>query len=180
MSIFNLYKVNYDKNLYRNLFLFLINTLLLYIPLLVLTHIWTDGRTDWQTEKRIYPGWAGHPDGFLQVYPGWAGHPDGFLQVNTLLLYPSLSPLINTLLLYPSLSPYWQTERWTKKRIHLLCMGWRNLPTLRVGWSNLFSVVLLCQFLVLAGNSFWLYILLCTWSTIQLWRCVSFFGSGRK
>ena len=36
------------------------------------------------------------------------------------------------------------------------------------------------QFLVLAGNRFWLYILLCTWSTVQLWCCVSFFGSGGK
>ena len=26
----------------------------------------------------------------------WAGHPDGFLQVNTLLLYPSLSPYTQT------------------------------------------------------------------------------------
>ena len=34
---------------------------------------------------------------------------------------------------------------------------------------------MLCQFLVLAGNKFWLYILLCTWSTIQLWCCVIFF-----
>ena len=34
--------------------------------------------------------------------------------------------------------------------------------------------------LVLVGNRFWLYILLCTWSTIQLWCCVSFFGSGGK
>ncbi len=40
--------------------------------------------------------------------------------------------------------------------------------------------MLLCQFLVLAGNRFWLYILLCAWSTIQLWCCVSFFGSGGK
>ncbi len=40
--------------------------------------------------------WAGHPDGFLQVYPMWACHPDGFLQVNTLLLYPSLSPYRQT------------------------------------------------------------------------------------
>ncbi len=31
---------------------------------------------------------------------------------------------------------------------------------------------LLCQFLVLAGNRFWLYILLCTWSTIQLFSVV--------
>ena len=41
---------------------------------------------------------------------------------------------------------------------------------------SVWRVVLLCQFLVLAGNRFWLYILLCTWSTIQLWCCVSFFG----
>ncbi len=33
--------------------------------------------------------------------------------------------LRNTLLLY-SLSPYSQTESLTEKRIHLLCMGWRN------------------------------------------------------
>ena len=46
--------------------------------------------------------------------------------------------------------------------------------------SSVWRVVLLCQFLVLAGNRFWLYILLCTWSTIQLWCCVIFFGSGRK
>ncbi len=31
---------------------------------------------------------------------------------------------------------------------------------LRVGWRNFFPVVLLCQFLVLAGNRFWFYILL--------------------
>jgi hypothetical protein len=30
-----------------------------------------------------------------------------------------------------------------------------------------FPVVLLCLFLVLVGNRFWLYILLCTWSTIH-------------
>ncbi len=33
-------------------------------------------------ERHINPGWAGHPDEFLQVSPGWAGHLDGFLQVN--------------------------------------------------------------------------------------------------
>ncbi len=46
--------------------------------------------------------------------------------------------------------------------------------------SSVWQVVLLCQFLVLAGNRFWLYLLLCTCSTIQLWCCVSFFGSGGK
>ncbi len=40
--------------------------------------------------------------------------------------------------------------------------------------------MLLCQFLVLVENRFCLYIVLCTWSTIQLWCCVSFFGSGGK
>ncbi len=41
--------------------------------------------------------------------------------------------------------------------------------------------MLLCQFFVLAGNRFWFYILLsCTQSTIQLWCCVRFFGSGGK
>ncbi len=46
--------------------------------------------------------------------------------------------------------------------------------------GTFFPVVLLCQFFVLAGNRLWFYILLCTQSTIQLWCCVSFFGSGRK
>ena len=32
--------------------------------------------------------------------------------------------------------------------------------------SSVWRVVLLCQFLVLAGNRLWMYILLCTWSTI--------------
>ncbi len=36
-------------------------------------------------------------------------------------------------------------ERQTESQIH----------SLRVGWSNLFPVVLLCQFSVLAGNRFW-------------------------
>jgi hypothetical protein len=35
-------------------------------------------------------------------------------------------------------------------KLHLLCVGWRNF----------FPVMLLCQFLVLAGNRFWFYILL--------------------
>jgi hypothetical protein len=42
--------------------------------------------------------------------------------------------------------------------------------------------VLLCQFSVLVGNRFWFYILLMYlgYRTIQLWCCVSFFGSGGK
>ncbi len=45
----------------------------------------------------------------------------------------------------------------------------------RCAWAGgtFFPVVLSCQFLVLAGNRFW-FTYLCTWSTIQLWCCVSF------
>ncbi len=32
-----------------------------------------------------------------------------------------------------------QTDGRTEEQIHLLCVGWRNLPTLRVSWRNLFS-----------------------------------------
>ncbi len=83
--------------------------------------------------------------------------------------------------------------------LHLLCVGWRNLPMLRVGWRNFFSscAVVLCQFLVLArnagtrstlfsgrlvwdqaGNSFWCYV--STQCTIQLCGCVSFFLLWRE
>ncbi len=60
--------------------------------------------------------------------------------------------------------------------------AWAGGTCPRFAWAGgtFFPVVLLCQFLVLAGNRFWLYILLCTWSTIHLWCCVSFFGSGGK
>jgi hypothetical protein len=38
-----------------------------------------------------------------------------------------------------------------------------EIHLLRMGWRNFFLVVLLCQFLVLAGNRFWFFILLlCT------------------
>ncbi len=60
--------------------------------------------------------------------------------------------------------------------------AWAGGTCPRFTWAGgtFFPVVLLCQFLVLAGNRFWLSILLCTWSTIQLWCCVSYFGSGGK
>ncbi len=75
----------------------------------------------------------------------------GFLFLrNTLLLYSLLlwrERLFNTvytLLLY-SLDPYWWTEWQTEEQIHSLCVGWRNL------FSS--CAVVLCQFLVLAGNA---------------------------
>ncbi len=64
--------------------------------------------------------------------------------------------LINTLLLrIPLLAfihrqNYRETDRITEEQIHLL----------RVGWRHFFPVVLLCQFLVLAGNRFWFYTLM--------------------
>ncbi len=51
------------------------------------------------------------------------------------------------------------------------CGGWEGVSYIlprgtvsypappRVGWRNFFPVVLLCQFLVLAGNRFWCYLL---------------------
>jgi hypothetical protein len=38
---------------------------------------------------------------------------------------------------------------------HLLHVGWRNLPTLRVGWRNFFSSCAVVTVLVMAGNWFW-------------------------
>jgi hypothetical protein len=77
------------------------------------------------------------------------GHPDFHSYVKLYVFHIADIFLVNTLLLY-SPSPYSQTERQTESQIHLLRMGWRNF----------FSVVLLCQFLVLAVNMFWFYILL--------------------
>ncbi len=37
----------------------------------------------------------------------------------------------------------------------------QKIHSLPVGWRNFFPVVLLCQLLVLAGNRFWFYILMC-------------------
>ncbi len=51
---------------------------------------------------------------------------------------------------YPSLSPYWWTERQTETEY--TCCTWAG--------KTFFPVVVLCQFLVLAGNRFWFYILM--------------------
>ncbi len=66
-----------------------------------------------------------------------------------------------------------QTDRQTDRQ--------RNEYT-RFAWAGgtFIPVVLLCQSFALAGNRFWVYILLCTQSIIQLWCCVNFFGSGGK
>ncbi len=73
-------------------------------------------------------------------------------------------PLL-ALLLYPSLSPYGRTDG---QRVKYTPFAWAGGTCPRFAWAGgtFFPVVLLCQFLVLAGNRFWLYILLCTWSTI--------------
>ncbi len=49
-----------------------------------------------------------------------------------------------------------------ESQIHSLRVGWRNLFYTRFAWAGgtFFTVVLLCQFLVLAGNRFWFYILM--------------------
>jgi hypothetical protein len=49
----------YLRMLKEKLPIFLINTLLLHIPLLALTHRQNYGETDRITEEQISPGWAG-------------------------------------------------------------------------------------------------------------------------
>ncbi len=107
------------RTLKEKLPIFLINTLLLHIPLLAFTDKQNYRGTELQRNELILVGLGNLR--FLQVNPGWAGHPDGFLQVNYLL--------------------------------HTRCT-WAG--------GTFFLVVLLCQFLVLAGNRFWFY-LLCTY-----------------
>ena len=82
---------------------------------------------------------------------------------------------MNTLLLYILLLAL--TDRKTDRETNTLASRGLEEPAhaLRGLEEPFFSVVLLCQFLVLAGNRILLFILLCTWSTIQLWCCVSFF-----
>ena len=108
--------------------------------------------------------------GFFILEKQLANIPDrGFLFLcNTLLLY-SLTDrdflfFHNTLLLY-SLSPYSQKERQTEKRIHLL----------RVGWRNIFPVVLLCQFFGVAE-----IVLGDTYLPYQLCHCVFFVAAGNS
>ena len=80
-------------------------------------------------------------------------------------------------------------EKKSSSRLSGGCVGfwfWREIGSFFVVAGKLLSVqctvVLLCQFLVLAGNWFWFYILLMYlgYRTIQFWCCVSFFGSGGK
>ncbi len=69
--------------------------------------------------------------------------------VNTLLLFCSHQHSFTP---YPSLSPYWRTDRITDRGTNTL--GARGLEEL------FFQLCCcLCQFLVLAGNRFWFYIL---------------------
>ena len=75
----------------------------------------------------------------------------------------------------------WLTD---SQRNDITRFAWAGGTCPRFAWAGgTFSpVVLLCQFLVLAGNRFWFYILLMYlgYRTIQLWCCVSFFGSSGK
>ncbi len=64
----------------------------IYSTLLALT----DGRTDGRRNEFILVVLA-TLTGFLQVNHGWAGHPDGFLQVNLDVLMPLPSPSLENL-----------------------------------------------------------------------------------
>ncbi len=72
--------------------------------------------------------------------------------------------LINTLLLCIPLSALTDGQN-DGQRNKYTCCAWAG--------GTFFPVVLLCQFLALAGKRFWFYILLMQ-STIQFWCCVSF------
>ncbi len=98
--------------------------------------------------------------------------------VMSVFLFDGKANLVLLTLFYSTLLAL--TVRQTDRESHLLRVGWRNMPRFAWAGETFFPVVLLCQFLVLARNRFRFYILLCTWSTIQLWCCVSFFGSGGK
>ncbi len=71
--------------------------------------------------------------------------------------------LINTLLLQIPLLALMDKQNEGRRDKYTRCV-W--------GGGTIFPVVPLCQFLVMAGNRFWLY--LCTQSTMQLWCFVSF------
>ncbi len=78
--------------------------------------------------------------------------------------------LINTLLLYiPLLAlTHSQNDWWRDEYIHCTWAG-----------GSFYPVVFLCQFLVLAGNRFWFYILMCLEYNTNMMLCY-FFGSGGK
>ncbi len=72
--------------------------------------------------------------------------------------------LVRLTLFYSTLLTH--THRQTdRQRNEYTCYAWAG--------GTFFPVVVLCQFLILAGNRFWFYYL-CTQSTIQLWCRVSF------
>ncbi len=83
--------------------------------------------------------------------------------VNTLLLHCSHKHSFTP---YPSLSPYSPTDGMTDRGMNALAAR---------GLEELFFQLWFCvSFWFWTGNRFWFYILLCTYSTIQLLCCVSF------
>ena len=143
-------------------------TLFYSIPLLALTDRQTDGVTEERYTRFV---WAG---GTCPCF-AWAG---GTFSSNTEISFSFWLTLFYSI---PSLSPYgltdWQRNDFTR-------FAWAGGTCPRFAWAGGFfsPVVLLCQILVLVGNRFWFYILLMYlgYPAIQLWCCVSFFGSGGK
>ena len=87
-------------------------------------------------------------DGDRQKTPH--GHPDFNSHVKTnVFSYSREFSGKHSFTLHPSLSPYWRTE---SQRNKYTCCAWAG--------GTFFPVVVLCQFLVLAGNRFWFYILM--------------------
>ncbi len=99
----------------------------------------------------------------------------------SVFLFGGKANLVRFTLFYSTLLAFTHRRK-DRQRNTYTCFVWAGGTCPHFVWAGgtFFPVVLLCKFLVLAVNRFWLYILLCTWSTIQLWCCVSFFGSGGK
>ncbi len=103
--------------------------------------------------------------------------------VVSVFLFGRKANLVRFTLFYSTLLTL--TDRQTdRQRNEYTRFTWAGGTCPRFAWAcgTFFPVVLLCQYLILAGNRFWLYILLMYlgYRTIQLWCCVSFFGSGGK
>ncbi len=79
--------------------------------------------------------------------------------------------LINTLLLYIPLLALTEGQNY-RQRNKYTCCAWSR--------GTFLPVVLLCQFLVLAGNRFWFYILLMYLEYNTVVVLCQFFGLGRK
>ncbi len=82
---------------------------------------------------------------------------------STLFCCGGKANLVRITLFYSTLLTLTDRQNY-RRRNEYTCFAWAGGTCPRFAWAGgtVFPVVLLCQFLVLAVNRFWLYILLCT------------------